>query len=99
MFAEEDSKKEGKFDYFWYYRTFVLYDNETIPVYVNVGKARNDSSYHIYDITQKIRDTAHRVYDVGRPVGYAILNGISNKSIPDYAEKVNTLDEKIQFSR
>lgn len=97
LVAEEESAKDRKFDYFWYYETFVKYDGEMIPVYVNVGRARNDSSYHIYDLTQKIRDTAHRVNDVERPKpneGYALENGISNNSVPQTGEKSNSFSKK-----
>lgn len=85
----EESGKERKFDLFWYYEAFVKYDGDMIPVYVNVGRARNDGSYHIYDLTQTIRDTAHRLNDVERPVGYALGNGISNDGIPQNLEIVN----------
>ena len=44
---------------------------------------------HIYDITKKLRDTVHRVNDVGQPVGNALVNGISKHSIPDSPESVN----------
>ena len=87
LVAEEARSKENKFSHFWYYEAHALYEGEPISLYVNVGQARNAPSYHIYDITKKIRDTAHRVYDVGRPVGHAILNGISNNSIPQKSEK------------
>ena len=87
LVAEEASTKENKFSHFWYYEAHALYEGEPISLYVNVGQARNASSYHIYDITKKIRDTAHRVYDVGRPVGHALLNGISGTSIPQNSEK------------
>ncbi len=86
--AEESSTKDNKFDKFLYYEALVKFDGETIPVYVNVGRAKNDSSYHIYDITQKIRDTAHRVNDVWRPVGNAIENGIPRDSISQNTEIV-----------
>jgi hypothetical protein len=89
LVAEESSVKDGKFDHFYYYEVAVKYDGETYPIYLNVGKARNDATYHLYDITQKLRDTAHRVNDVGRPVGNALKNGISNTSIPNTTENVN----------
>lgn len=82
LVAEENSTKDGKFDYFWYYEASVRFGDETFPIYVNVGRAKNDSSYHIYDLTKKIRDTAHRVYGVERPVGNALLNDISTNMVP-----------------
>lgn len=96
LVAEEESTKENKFSHFWYYEAHALYEGEPISLYINVGQARNAPSYHIYDITKKIRDTAHRIYDVGRPVGHAILNGISDKSISHPEDFVNreNLDER-----
>ena len=95
LVAEAPSTKERKFNWFWYYKAFVKYHGETIPVYINVGQARNDSSYHIYDITQKLRDTAHRVYDVGRPVGNALVSSISTNSISNPSEKATPPKKKI----
>lgn len=89
LVAEEKSSKEHKFDYFYYYQTFVKYKKEKFAIYVNVGRARNDASLHIYDITQKLRDTAHRINDVGRPVGNALKSSISINSIPDNESTVN----------
>ncbi len=88
LVAEETSAKDKKFDYFYYYEAFVKCNGDTFPVYLNVGRAKNDGKYHIYDITQKLRDTAHRVNDVGRPVGDALENGVSNNNIPDSSENV-----------
>jgi len=89
LVAEEDSTKEKKFDYFYYYEILVKDGKETYPVYLNVGRARNDGTYHIYDITQKLRDTAHRVNDVWRPVGNAMENGISNNMVAQKPPIVN----------
>ena len=53
LVAEDPSKKVGKFEHFYYYEVAVKYEDEIYPIYLNVGKARNDSTYHLYDITQK----------------------------------------------
>ncbi len=50
------------------------------------------------DITQKLRDTAHRVNDVGRPVGNALENDISNNSISISSENVNNESDDVQYS-
>ena len=94
LVAEEVSTKDRKFDYFWYYEAMAKYKAETLPIYVNLGRARNGEGYHIYDLTNKLRDTAHRVNDVGRPVGNALENGISIDSISNLAEKINPSGEK-----
>ena len=53
-------------------------------------KAINDGAYHLYDITNKIRDTADRINGLERPKpneGYALKNGISSKnSIPQKSD-------------
>ena len=90
LVAEENSTKDRKFDYFWYYEASVKFGKETFPIYVNVGRAKNDSSYHIYDLTKKIRDTAHRVYGVERPVGNALLNDISIDMVPQDSDGVKS---------
>ena len=43
-------------------------------------------------ITQKLRDTAHRVNDVGRLGSYALENGVSTTNIPSNEENVNTIN-------
>ena len=88
LVAEEKSDKEGKFDYFYYYQANVRCNGDIYPIFLNVGKARNNGTYHIYDITKKLRDTVHRVNDVGQPVGNALVNGISKYSIPNFSETV-----------
>ena len=55
----------------------------------NFTALRKNRARHIYDIAKKLRDTVHRVNDVGQPVGNALVNGISKNSIPDSAESVN----------
>lgn len=89
LYAEDNNVEHNKFVNFYYYATNVRYDGETFAVYLNVGEGKTDGQYHIYDITKKIRDTAHRVNDVGRPVGNALENGISNDSISDNQSTVN----------
>ncbi len=60
-----------------------------VTVYLNVGVARNDASNHIYDITQKLRDTAQPVA-VGRlSKSFALRSGISDKSIYNASENAN----------
>ena len=74
----------------------VSYEGEVFPVYLNVGRAKNDGTYHIYDVTQKIRDTANRINGFERPKpneGYAQENDVSTHSIPDSGEKSNLSDE------
>ena len=99
LIAEESSTKERKFDHFYYYEAVVKLGRDTYPIFVNVGRARNDSTYHVYDITQKLRDTAHRIDGVGRPVGIALKSGISNDSISETGESVkgNSADGQYAF--
>ena len=94
LIAEEASKKEGKFKHFYYYEAQVKYRNESFPVYLNVGVTRNDGSSHIYDITQKLRDTAQPVA-VGRlSQSFALGNGISDNSVSDSSTNVNSFSRE-----
>ncbi len=45
-----------------------------------------DRKYHLYDITNRIRDTADRINGLERPGGYALTNGVS-KNIIDFDSK------------
>lgn len=93
IYAQDLNVSHNKFDSFYYYETTVKFGEEIFPVYLNVGKAKNDGKYHIYDITNKIRDTADRINGLERPKpneGYALKNGISTKSIPQNSENVNS---------
>lgn len=58
LFAQENSVEHNKFDEFRYYKVLVKLNGETYPIYLNVGRAKNNTGYHIYDITKKIRGTA-----------------------------------------
>lgn len=96
LYAEDTNPTHNKFDYFCYYRVLVRYKNDTYPVYLNVGKAKNDNSYHIYDITKNIKDTANRINGLERPKtskGYALQSGISTSIISDTTEKSNRNSE------
>lgn len=100
LVAEENSTKDKKFDYFWYYEAVLRYGKETFPIYVNVGRSRYDGTYHLYDLTQKLRDTAHRTNGVGRPVGYALENGISNNRVtqPDPIVNTHSMHELAEYA-
>ena len=96
LYAEDTNVGHDKFNYFCYYRAFVKYDNETMPVFLNVGRGINDKQYHIYDITRKIKDTANRINGFERPKpneGYAQKNDVFDISIPDSEQKSNTFSE------
>ncbi len=93
LYAEDSQVEHPKFDFFCYYQAMVQYDGEVFAVYLNVGRAKNDGQYHLYDITKKIRDTADRMNGLERPKpneGYAIKNGVSMDSISENGENVNS---------
>lgn len=96
LVATEKSVYNNKFRDFRYYEASVRYHDKTFPVYINVGIAKNDGSYHIYDITHKLRATAHRLNGVGRVTQTYALEAVplTPDSIPDNTEKVNTVSEK-----
>ena len=86
IYAEDKNVEHNKFNYFCYYKADVRFGEEVFPIYLNVGKSINDGKYHIYDITNKIRDTADRINGLERPKpneGYALTNVISNNIISD----------------
>lgn len=57
-----------------------------------MGKAKNDSTYHLYDITQKLRDKAHRINDVERLSKSIGLETVSPAdTIPTSKEKSNSI--------
>ena len=81
LYARDSNPVHNKFDFFYYYKLDVSLGGETFPVYLNVGRAKNDGKFHIYDITNKIRDTADRMNGLERPVGNALKNGVPINSI------------------
>ena len=93
LYAEDNNVEHNKFDYFCYYRAFVRVGKDMVPVYLNVGKGINDGKYHIYDITNKIRDTAHRINGVERPKpneGYALQTVSLDYTVPQDSTDVNS---------
>lgn len=92
LYAEDTKVSHNKFDYFCYYKANVKYGNEIFPIYLNVGKGINDQKYHLYDITEKLRDTVNRIDGFERPKpneGYALESSVSINSIPNSSENVN----------
>lgn len=95
-YAFDSKVVHNKFNYFYYYRADVRYGEDVFPIYLNVGRSINDSRWHIYDITNKIRDTADRINGLERPKpneGYALTNDISNGRIAQTKPKVNRNDK------
>lgn len=93
LYAEDKSAIHNKFSQFSYYRSIVEYNGDKYPIYVNVGLTHNDKTYHIYDITHKIRDTANRINGFEQPKineGYALKNDISIDSIQESTNFVNS---------
>ena len=98
LYAEDKNPIHDKFNYFCYYKADVRYKNEIFPIYLNVGRTINDKTYHLYDITNKIKDTADRINGLGRPKpneGYALTNGIFKRNISQEKTSVKqfTLEE------
>lgn len=93
LYAEDVNPTHNKFNYFCYYKSDVKYDGEVFPLYLNVGRAINTGEYHLYDITNKTRDTADRINGLERPKpneGYALTNGVSDTNVAQNATDVNT---------
>ena len=89
LYAEDKNAEHNKFDYFCYYVADVRFDNEIFPIYLNVGLGKFDRRYHLYDITNRIRDTADRINGLERPGGYALTNGVSKNIIGSDPQNVN----------
>ncbi len=66
LFAEDSNATHNKFKSFVYYEAFAKYEGNVYPIYFNVGLTKNNDGYHLYDITHRIKDTAHRINGVGR---------------------------------
>lgn len=94
IYAEDTNVNHNKFNYFVYYQAFVRYNEYTFPIYLNIGKGKNDGEYHLYDITHKIRDTAHRINGVERLREFRSANGISTNSISNNPENVKEIDKE-----
>ena len=62
-------------------------EDDIFPIYLNVGRGKNDNRFHLYDITHKLRDTADRVNGLGRLREFRPENGISDNSISQTSEK------------
>ncbi len=91
LYAEDINVQHKKFNYFCYYKADVKYDKRIYSIYLNVGKGKNDSKYHLYDITKNIRDTANRINGLERPKpneGYALESDVSNDIIPEVKKSV-----------
>ncbi len=93
LYATDSEADHPKFQEFYYYRATVKWGNDVFSIYLNVGRAKNDGNYHLYDITKKIRDTADRINGLERPKsneGYAYINGVSDINVAQNAPDVNT---------
>ncbi len=98
LYAEDKNVEHNKFDYFCYYRADVKFEEDTFSIYLNVGKGKSDAKYHIYDITNKIRDTADRINGLERPKpneGYALTNDISNNIISQDGKNTTKIQNSI----
>ena len=81
LYATDDNAEHNKFNAFKYYESIVKFGNETFPIYLNVGRAMNDGSYHLYDITHNIRESAGRINGLERAGGLRSANGFSDTDI------------------
>ena len=100
LVSETDRVTHKKFDAFSYYAITIKFNDQSYDILINVGRAKNDGSHHIYDITKnnikKEESPTGHLPVWSRPVGHAITNDSSINSIPDSEENVNTSSEKIK---
>lgn len=78
-----------KFDAFSYYKIKVAYEGNQFEILINVGRAKNDKTYHIYAITNYNEKGAVGLLknNPSRPVGNAIKDGSFNTIIRENSEK------------
>ena len=90
-FADDSEVTHNKFDYFAYYFAPVRYKGKMYNVIVNVGRAKNDGVFHLYDLTNDIKNKriAGRLSGLSGPVGNRITNDSHNVTIHSSSENVN----------
>ena len=93
-YAEIKKAEHNKFSEFRYYKAIVKYNEDIMPIYFNLGKGKNDGIFHLYDITQRIRDTANRLNGLGRLREFRPGNGISQTDDITNTEKSQSVSEK-----
>ena len=89
-FADDSAVTHNKFDYFAYYFTPVRYKGKTYNVIINVGRAKNDGVFHLYDLTNDIKNKriAGRLRGLSGPVGNRITNDSHKSTIRNSGENV-----------
>lgn len=75
--GETDRVTHNKFNYFYYYKTLVKYGDETYDLYINVGKAKNDGTNHLYEINHWTQNEKEKI-----SAGLTKSIPISTKSSP-----------------
>ena len=90
-FADDSEVTHNKFDYFAYYFAPVRYKGKMYNVIVNVGRAKNDGVFHLYDLTNDIKNKriAGRLSGLSGPVGNRITNDSHDVTIHSSSENVN----------
>ncbi|MBQ9841627.1 MAG: hypothetical protein IJO42_00780 [Clostridia bacterium] len=91
--AEAPEAVHNKFKHFWYYQALIQYDGDTFPIYLNIGETINDNTYHLYAITEKLKDTADPQRGLVRPKpneGYVLKNGAFDTTVTQKTAGVNT---------
>ena len=87
-----------KFDAFSYYKIKVAYEGNEFEIVINVGRAKNDKTYHIYAITNynKKGTVGLLKNNPSRPVGNAIKDGSSTTIIRENSEKSIENTKKVE---
>lgn len=90
-FADDSEVTHNKFDYFAYYFAPVRYKGKMYNVIVNIGRAKNDGVFHLYDLTNDIKNKriAGRLSGLSGPVGNRITNDSHESTIRSSSENVN----------
>ena len=91
-----------KFDKVSYYKIKVDFEGNSFDIIINVGRAKNDHSYHIYAITNyNEKRFAGRVRGLSSPVGNWKINESSTTIIRENSEMSTQNAKKVEktFSR
>lgn len=98
-FAYDSEPEHNKFNLFLYYRADATYKGEPLSVYFNIGRGKNDSPLHLYDITNRIKDTADRINGLERLREFLSKNGILNMvNVVSYGDAIVKSEESINES-
>ena len=96
--GDPQNVQHPKFDAFSYYKIKISYEGNEFDIVINVGRAKNDKTYHIYAITNYNEKGAVGLLknNPSSPVGNWIKDGSSTTIIRENSEKSIENTKKIE---